>query len=95
MNEASKVKIYRAQPAFTNVIRTDDYVTLSRKFAGEHAVTSAMYHSEDFHVVYAFVDKDRIREADNPGEYKYIAEPIEAKPSQIADPDGNLRFIRR
>ena len=76
MNEASKVKIYRAQPAFTNVIRTDDY-------------------SEDFHVVYAFVDKDRIREADNPGEYKYIAEPIEAKPSQIADPDGNLRFIRR
>ena len=95
LSEGKKVKIFRAQPASTNTIRTDDYVTLSRKFAGDHAVTSAIYNGEDFYVVYAFVDEDKIVEADNPGEYKYVGDPLEAKPSQIADDDGNLRFIRR
>ena len=95
INEGKRVKIFRAQPAFTNVIRNDDYVTLSRKFAGDHAVTSAIYNDEPFHVVYAFVGEDDIREADNPGEYRYTAEDFEAKPSQIADTEGNLRFIRR
>ena len=95
LKEGKKVKIFRAQPAFTKVIRNNDYVTLSRRFAGDHAVTSAIYNDEDFYVVYAFVDEDDIQEADNPGEYRYVGEDFEAKPSQIANTDGDLRFIRR
>jgi|TARA_Y100000310_G_scaffold334393_1_gene414075 hypothetical protein len=94
LNEHKKIKIYRAQPAFTSIIRTDDYVTMSRKFAGEHAVTSAMYHGEDFHVVYAFVNEADIKEARNPGEYHYTGVPLEAKPSQVATAEGDLNFIR-
>ena len=94
LSEGKKVKIFRAQPAFTKVIRTNDYITMSRKFAGDHAVTSAVYNEEPFYVVYAFVDESDIKEADNPGEYLYIGEPFEAKPSQMATPEGNLSFIR-
>ena len=94
LQEGKKVKIFRAQPAFTKVIRTNDYITMSRKFAGDHAVTSAVYNDEPFHVVYAFVDENDIKEADNPGEYLYIGEPFEAKPSQMATPEGDLSFIR-
>jgi len=94
LSEGKKVKIFRAQPAFTKVIRTNDYITMSRKFAGDHAVTSAVYNDEPFYVVYAFVDESDIKEADNPGEYLYIGEPFEAKPSQMATPEGNLSFIR-
>ena len=94
LQEGKKVKIFRAQPAFTKVIRTNDYITMSRKFAGDHAVTSAVYNDEPFHVVYAFVDESDIKEADNPGEYIYIGVPFEAKPSQMATPEGDLSFIR-
>ena len=94
LQEGKKVKIFRAQPAFTKVIRTNDYITMSRKLAGDHAVTSAVYNDEPFHVVYAFVDENDIKEADNPGEYLYIGEPFEAKPSQMATPEGDLSFIR-
>lgn len=94
LSEGKKIKIFRAQPAFTKVIRTNDYITMSRKFAGDHAVTSAVYNDEPFYVVYAFVDENDIKEADNPGEYLYTGEPFEAKPSQMATPEGNLSFIR-
>ena len=94
VNEGKKVKIFRALPASTKVIRTNDYITMSRKFAGAHAVTSAIYNGEPFYVVYAFVDEDDIKEADNPGEYLYTGEQFEAKPSQIATPEGDLSFIR-
>jgi len=94
VNEGKKVKIFRALPASTKVIRTNDYITMSRKFAGDHAVTSAIYNGEPFYVVYAFVDEDNIKEADNPGEYLYTGEQFEAKPSQIATPEGDLSFIR-
>ena len=94
LSEGKKIKIFRAQPAFTKVIRTNDYITMSRKFAGDHAVTSAVYNDEPFYVVYAFVDESDIKEADNPGEYLYVGEPFEAKPSQMATPEGDLSFIR-
>ena len=94
LQEGKKVKVFRAQPAFTKVIRTNDYITMSRKFAGAHAVTSAVYNEEPFYVVYAFVDEGDIKEADNPGEYLYTGEPFEAKPSQMATPEGDLSFIR-
>ena len=90
-----KVKIYRALPATTTEIRTNDYVTMSRKFASDHAVTSAMYNEEDFYVVYVFVNEEDIKEADNPGEYRYIGEPIEARATLISNEHGDLRSIRK
>ena len=86
-----KVKIYRALPAFTNVIRNNDYVTMSRQFAKDHAVTSAIYNDEPFFVVIAFVREDEIKEADNPGEYRYVGEDIKAMPLNIVDTEGNVR----
>lgn len=90
----SRVKIYRALPATTTEIRHDDYVTLSRKFAGDHAVTSAVYNEEPFYVVWAFVAKTDIVEASNPGEYKYMGKPFKAKASQIANENGVLKWLK-
>ena len=95
LNEGKKVKIYRALPATTTEIRTDDYVTMSRKFASDHAVTSAIYNGEPFYVVYAFVEEGSIAEASNPGEYKYTGEAFVAKPTLIADEDGNVKSAMR
>ena len=55
-----KVKIYRALPATTTEIRTNDYVTMSRKFASDHAVTSAMYNEEDFYSLYYYFLEQQI-----------------------------------
>jgi hypothetical protein len=92
--EGKKIKYYRAQPAFTNVIRTDDYVTMSRRFAIDHATTSATVHDENFHVVFALIDQGDIKEADNPGEYRYTGEPLKAVPVLMASPNGNVKSVR-
>jgi hypothetical protein len=88
-------KVFRAMPATTVGIRPGDYLTKSRKFAVEHAVTSAMYNEEPFHVVWAFVKTEDIIDADNPGEYKYAGEKIvNGKASQISDVHGNVKWVK-
>ncbi len=94
LTEGRKIKYYRAQPALTNIIRTGDYVTMSRRFAAEHASTSAVYRDEDFHVVFALIDESNIKEADNPGEYLYTGEPLKAVPVMMATPDGNVKSVK-
>tara|TARA_Y100001938_G_scaffold33630_2_gene46121 strand:+ start:2178 stop:4829 length:2652 start_codon:yes stop_codon:yes gene_type:complete len=84
------ITIYRAQPASTNVIRQKDYVTKSRQFAQDHAVTSALYHEEEFQIVFARVPEEQIVEADNPGEYRYMGEPIKAIPLKIVTTKGAI-----
>ena len=64
---------------------------MSRQFAKDHAVTSAIYNDEPFFVVIAFVREDKIKEADNPGEYRYVGEDIKAMPLNIVDAEGNVR----
>lgn len=62
--------IYRALPSSAETIfRTNDYVTLSEKFALEHAETSAIYNGEDYAVIKAVVQDNDIKPASNPGEY--------------------------
>ena len=75
--EAQMVRIFRAQPSNTNIIRKDDYVTLSVKFAVEHAENNHIYEDEPHIVVTAMVPRDAIREASNPGEW-LANEDIEA-----------------
>ena len=54
-------------------------------------MTSAIYNDEPFFVVIAFVREDKIKEADNPGEYRYVGEDIKAMPLNIVDAEGNVR----
>lgn len=65
------VTMYRAVPI--NVMRfyDMDYITLSKKFAIEHAESNYVYHEEPFHVIKANVLTSKVFEAYNPGEYFY------------------------
>ena len=89
----SKVMVYRAMPSgceAPRVIRPGDYVTLSRRFAREHAVTSAIYHGENFDVVRVWADYSCITEADNPGEYKWDSEPVSGRVSLVSNCMGEV-----
>jgi|GEM_PF-6416175 len=94
LTEGKKVKYYRAQPASTDVIRTNDYITMSRRFAIDHATTSATFHDENFHVVFTLINQDDVKEADNPGEYRYTGRPLKAVPVLMAAPDGDVKPIK-
>lgn len=89
-----RVMVYRAMPqdcAQPLTIRRGDYVTLSRKFAADHAVTSAIYTGENFVVVRVWADRSAIVDALNPGEYRWSAESTRGRASIVADADGNTR----
>jgi len=65
------VVIYRAAPMTANEFFDRDYVTLSKKFAIEHAENNNVYHEEPFHVLQALVPTKDVYDAYNPGEYFY------------------------
>jgi hypothetical protein len=71
---------YRAMPIEADGIRSGDYLTPSLKFAREHALTTSVYHGEDYGVFVVLMGKDEYREASNPGEYIYIGE---GKPARL------------
>ena len=66
---AETTRIFRTLPSGKNIIRKDDYVTKSVKFAVEHAENNHIYEEEPFDVVTAVVNNSDIKEAGNPGEY--------------------------
>jgi len=92
-NKDPKVIIFRAVPKGTETINTKDYVTLSRRFAEEHAATSAVYEEDPFVVLKSYVATNLVAEAYNPGEYFYIGPPIPGKIVSIANDDGHLRKV--
>lgn len=65
------VEIYRALPIEVNSFHDRDYVTLSKKFAIEHAENNHVYHEEPYHVIKTSVSTKNIFNASNPGEYFY------------------------
>ena len=67
--DSQSVRIFRAQPTHTNVIRKDDYVTKLLKFAVEHAESNHICTDEEHAVVTAVVPSSAIRDATNNGEY--------------------------
>jgi len=89
-NEKRHVVIYRAMPASAKIIRHGDYVTPSKKFAIEHAVTSAIYNDEPFVVVLKSVPTSDIMGADNPGEFKWTGQGVPAKVVSHVDAEGNV-----
>ena len=87
---------YRAMPVEADYIRPGDYMTKSRHFAVEHAITSAIYHGEDYGIYIVSLDDEDWAEALNPGEYTYAgAEPKKARLIGIAKYDdftANAQF---
>ena len=79
-------------PLFAKEIRRGDYVTLSLKFAKNHAVTSAIYNGEPFQVAAKTVSESDIVPATNPGEYIFQSNPVNVRtPIYVADEDGNIK----
>lgn len=73
------VIIYRAAPITANEFFDRDFITLSKKFAIEHAEHNHVYHEEPQHVIQALVSTKNVYDAFNPGEYFYSGENKKAK----------------
>lgn len=71
-------------PISADEIRNGDYLTPSLKFAREHAITSSVYHEEDYGVFVVLMGKDEAEEASNPGEYIYRGKGKKARLVGIA-----------
>lgn len=84
------VTIYRAQPVTYLNFEDGSYITRSQKFAKDHAVSSANYEDEPFHVVRAIVETKYVFNADNPGEYIYGGPPKKGKPIFVANPGDDF-----
>jgi hypothetical protein len=66
------VKIFRARDAKGDEFLQDDYVTLSPKFAVEHAESNHVTSEEQQYVIRKSVLSSSVVEASNPGEYLYV-----------------------
>jgi GNAT superfamily N-acetyltransferase len=65
------ITIYRAAPLEANEFYDRDYVTLSKKFAIEHAENNHVYNETPFHVIRTLVPTKNVFDASNPSEYFY------------------------
>jgi hypothetical protein len=82
--EYSKVSAYRAVPSGVTNFTRNDFITLSQKFAIEHAESNKWYHMEDQQVISAILNSNDVYEHKNPGEYLYSGEDINGKVIHIA-----------
>jgi len=87
------VAIFRAAPKDVFEFRDKDYVTLSKKFAIEHAENNHVYHEEPFHVIQAVVPTKNVYDAYNPGEYFFSGEPKKAKEIYITKGPGEYEGL--
>lgn len=71
------VHIYRATNTMT--FKPMDYITLSLKFAKEHAEHQESVQGEPYWVITAMVEANKVFEAYNPGEYFWGGEEIRGK----------------
>jgi hypothetical protein len=74
------VVIYRGVDALVPEIKNMDYVTMSLKFATEHAEHMMWTEESDTHVLRALAEPEFVADASNTGEYFYIGEtPLRSK----------------
>src|SRR3972149_1458985 len=78
------VTVYRAAPMSSNEFFDRDFVTLSKRFAIEHAESNHVYHEEPQHVIQALISTNNIYDAPNPGEYFYSGPNKKAKEIYIS-----------
>lgn len=81
---------YRAMPIEADGIRTGDYLTPSIRFAREHAITTSVYHGEDYGVFKVLLGKDEFKEASNRGEWLYTGKGKRANLVGIAKYNDEL-----
>lgn len=96
------VMIFRARDDKSDEFDSKDYVTLSSKFALEHAESNHVYSEEPQIVIRATVPTNQLAEASNPGEWFYIGPKIHGdvvyKTLGPEDYDGkiiDLKFARK
>lgn len=96
------VMIFRARDDKSDEFESKDYVTLSSKFALEHAESNHVYSEEPHIVIRATVPTNQLAEASNPGEWFYIGTKIHGdvvyKTLGPEDYDGkiiDLKFTRK
>lgn len=96
------VMIFRARDDKSDEFESKDYVTLSSKFALEHAESNHVYSEEPHIVIRATVPTNQLAEASNPGEWFYIGPKIHGdvvyKTLGPEDYDGkiiDLKFARK
>lgn len=70
------VMIFRARDDKSDEFESKDYVTLSSKFALEHAESNHVYTEEPHIVIRTTVPTNKLAEASNPGEWFYIGPKI-------------------
>ena len=73
------VVIYRAVPDTVSEFRNMDYVTKSKRWAIGHAEHVAAVDEEPAIVLRALVPSSDIKDAFNPGEYRYIGPGVIGK----------------
>jgi hypothetical protein len=81
------VTIYRACAINEFNFKNKDYVTLSKKFAVEHAESGHVYHEEPQHVIQALASTKNVFDAYNPGEYFYSGDEKKGKEIYITNGD--------
>lgn len=95
----SKVTVYRARDVKDNSFLPDDYITLSPKFAIEHAENNHVYSDEPHMVIRARVPTKDVVDATNPGEYLYKGEPLKGEVAYVTkgpyDYEGDIPNIKR
>lgn len=86
--DLSYVIMYRAiLQSSGNAFNRMDYVTLSLKFAKEHADHICAVEEETAHVIKKLVKATEIFEAYNPGEYFYDGPNVSGKVIYLAEPE--------
>ena len=75
----AKATIYRAVENGEQQFKDMDYVTLSYRWAREHAQHTAAVTEEPAQVLRARVPAANVYEAYNPGEFFYSGEPVPGK----------------
>jgi len=73
---SSRIIIYRARNKDGDEFHKDDYITLSPKFAIEHAESTEVYQEEQQIVIRATAHPKDVVDASNPGEYFYKGNTI-------------------
>jgi len=76
--------IYRASLE-PDLLGNREYVTMSRKFAVEHAEHQAAVEEEPCSVYRYLVKSSNVYEAYNPGEYFYAGPPVQGRIIHVAE----------
>ena len=62
-------------PVGADLLTDGSYITMSKRFAIDHAITSSVYHAEDYGVYKFYLKNNEFKSAQNPGEYLYTGPP--------------------